>query len=254
LRTAFENYGILVFPQIGADTRFQTYLSEILVGDENVDPDTLECQDEFKVSNRHSEAVAPFGLLLWHNDLTWVPDGCKLVSLYGRQVEQPSVPTNFVSAVHAWNTLPEALRVQVEGQFAFQCQDATAQRRRNTHDVMTATYKEPELVRVPMDYRHPRTGETLLYACPLATHHIDGMDHAQSEPLLEALFDHLYDPQHVYEHHWREGDLVIWDNLVMQHCRPNVEFNGKARVLRKTMVPVIRREQTGLPEYGTVGA
>jgi taurine dioxygenase len=118
---------------------------------------------------------------------------------------------------------------------------------------MTATYENQEFVPVPLAYPHPRNGRTLLYACPLATHCIEGLDYAESETLLEALFDHLYTEEHVLQHYWRQGDLVMWDNLTMQHARPNVTFNSQARVLRKTMVPVVKRAQTGVPEFSTVG-
>jgi alpha-ketoglutarate-dependent taurine dioxygenase len=115
LRALFDDRGLLVFPELGADTRFQTYLSQVLAGDAMADPDALELFDNFKVSNLDEKAAAPFGRLLWHNDLTWVPDGCRLVSLYGVEVEQPSVPTSFISTIHAWETLSPDLRAQVVG-------------------------------------------------------------------------------------------------------------------------------------------
>jgi taurine dioxygenase len=35
---------------------------------------------------------------------------------------------------------------------------------------------------------------------------------AQGTALLRQVFEHLYRPEHLYEHHWFNGDLVIWDN------------------------------------------
>ena len=45
-------------------------------------------------------------------------------------------------------------------------------------------------------------------------------------------------PAVVYEHRWRNGDLVVFDNLAMQHARSNVELNGPGRTLRKVMLPM----------------
>ena len=59
-----------------------------------------------------------------------------------------------------------------------------------------------------------------------------------SEDLLEEIFAHLYRPEGVYEHEWRNGDLIVWDNLAVQHGRPNVLLEGPARTLRKIGLPV----------------
>ncbi len=44
--------------------------------------------------------------------MMWADTPMELLSLYGLEVEQPSVPTVFASATHAWDALPEELRRQ----------------------------------------------------------------------------------------------------------------------------------------------
>jgi taurine dioxygenase len=56
----------------------------------------------------------------------------------------------------------------------------------------------------------------------------------ESDALLEELFAHLYTPDNVYEHHWREGDLVIWDNLAVQHARSAT--GNAARTLQRVTI------------------
>ena len=67
--------------------------------------------------------------------------------------------------------------------------------------------------------------------------------------LLDELFAHLYDPAHMYEHTWQQGDLVVWDNLATQHGRPDVQFEGPARTLRKTFSPQVRGKKVEVPRY-----
>jgi taurine dioxygenase len=53
-------------------------------------------------------------------------------------------------------------------------------------------------------------------------HHVDlisDVSEARSAELLATLFKQLYAPSRRYEHVWRVGDLVIWDNLAIQHAR-----------------------------------
>ena len=48
---------------------------------------------------------------------------------------------------------------------------------------------------------------------------IEGFSHDESEDALNQLFDISEDPEIVYEHHWRIGDLVVWDNWCSIHAR-----------------------------------
>ena len=59
----------------------------------------------------------------------------------------------------------------------------------------------------------------------------------ESEALLEELFAHLYDPAHTVQHEWRNGDLVAWDNMAIQHARSDVRTDGPTRTLRKVVAP-----------------
>ena len=88
------------------------------------------------------------------------------------------------------------------------------------------------------------------------THGIDGLDNDESEALLEELFQHLYRPENVVEHHWRERDLVIWDNIALQHGRDEIGPSGR-RLRRVTvnpltlaeMLPDVRPNPERYPEF-----
>ena len=68
--------------------------------------------------------------------------------------------------------------------------------------------------------RHPTTGQELLSVNQMQTDRVIGLDATESEETLEALWALLYAPQNTYSHHWRVGDLVLWDNIAVQHGRP----------------------------------
>ena len=55
--------------------------------------------------------------------------------------------------------------------------------------------------------------------------------------VLPVLFDALYAPERRYEHVWRAGDLVIWNNLAIQHARTKVaELSDGKRVMRRVQL------------------
>jgi taurine dioxygenase len=68
------------------------------------------------------------------------------------------------------------------------------------------------------------------------TARIEGMDKTESDALLEKLFDAAEDPSIVYEHVWRPGDLVMWDNRCTNHARTEFPENERRLLRRTTLV------------------
>jgi len=56
--------------------------------------------------------------------------------------------------------------------------------------------------------------------------------------LFAALFAILYAPDAVYEHVWSEGDFVLYDNLTLQHARPDQTAMKVRRLQRMAVADV----------------
>jgi taurine dioxygenase len=211
--------------------------------------------DPFYVSNKEPEGGAPFGRLLFHSDMMWSEHTFQVLSLYGIEVEPPVSPTIFASGVHAWDTLPAELRAKVEGRFAIQGHNEQERARADDDpDVLITTFDNLPERNTPVGLEHPRTGETVLYVSQQMTRGIADLPPAESEALLEDLFAHLYRTSVLYEHDWREHDLVAWDNIAVQHARPNVTVEGPARTLRKVFAPIPPRGASpSRPKFATAG-
>jgi len=242
LRRDFDEQGVLIRRDVDLRADDQARLAQLLVG-----ADSSHVYSHH-MSNREPEEYATHGRLLFHSDMMWADDPMELLSLYGLEVEEPSVPTVFVNARHAWETLPDELRIRVAGLNAVH---VTGQQQRgdNTAELLPVEHERPRSATKPIAYRHPRTGRTVLYVSEMMTSHIDGLPPDESEELLDALFSHLYAPANTWQHEWRARDLVVWDNLAMQHARPAVALDGPARVLRKVIAPkpvlTVARPQLG---------
>jgi taurine dioxygenase len=83
--------------------------------------------------------------------------------------------------------------------------------------------------------RNPGSGRNALYVSSQNTMWIEGMDRAESETLLQQLFDFAEDPAIIYEHVWQVGDLVVWDNLACLHARTDWPKEQR-RTLRRCTV------------------
>jgi alpha-ketoglutarate-dependent 2,4-dichlorophenoxyacetate dioxygenase len=95
---------------------------------------------------------------------------------------------------------------------------------------------------------HPGSGRKSLY---LASHasHIIGWPVEWGRRLIEELMAFATQPQFVYCHHWRIGDLVMWDDRCTMHRgRPYDEARYR-RVLHRTTVSdeinSVERERPG---------
>ena len=88
-----------------------------------------------------------------------------------------------------------------------------------------------------MLWPHPGTGEEILAIYHQQTDAILPLAQDESVALLDELFAHLYQPAHRYVHRWELHDLVLWDNVALQHSRPEVGTD-EPRTLRRVCVGV----------------
>jgi alpha-ketoglutarate-dependent taurine dioxygenase len=251
LRQLFDDRGLLVFRDLDIDHHQQLWISKMLIRQEHVPekPGTAQVDDNFYVSNRRDGAAAPFGRLQFHADTMWADKPFEVLSLYGKLIEPPAIPTLFVSGVSAWQSLPARLRERVAGLSALHT--AGEVRRGDLTNVLVSTVQRPPTSTQPIAKLHPRTGATVLYVCEQMTKEIVGLTHTESEALLEALFEHMYDPAAQFQHEWRQNDFVVWDNVAIQHARPNVNSDGPARTLRKAASPIPQLDRDQLPSFSS---
>lgn len=243
LQACFDERGVLVFRDLDVDQPTQANLVRMLIGLGPLAPgetgSARPTGDPFYVSNKEPDGGAPFGRLLFHSDMMWSDHTFQVLSLYGVEVEPPVTPTLFASGVDAWNTLPDALRAKVERLSAVQGHNEDERARAlDDPDVLVTKFENLQTRTTKVGYTHPRTGNTVLYVSQQMTREIEGFERDESEALLDELFAHLYRPECLYEHEWRNHDLVAWDNIAIQHARPNVTLEGPVRTLRKVFAPL----------------
>ena len=210
LRHVWRRDGLILFRGANLDKARQMDVCEIF------GPVQREAIDNFVVSN-----VVPGGLLgnaelLFHNDIPYVPVPFIAGSLYAVDVASHGAPpTRFASALKAWERLPAALKARVEGLKALQVRGHILGRRTKLADLEA---EDPCCVHPAMG-RQQGTGRPYLFVNMDMTAQFTSLGLAESDALLEKLFGYLYAPEHIYEHHWQPGDLVVWDNLAVQHAR-----------------------------------
>ena len=169
----------------------------------------------------------PDGELQFHSDSAFLERPLMATVLYALEIPDRGGETLFANVCMAYEALDANLKERLEGRRAFNIYDYSVQVKSGTLDRAGL----PQAIH-PVVRTHPETGARGVYANRLMTEEILDMPQADSAALLERLFDSVERPEFVYEHVWRKGDLVIWDNRCAQHARR--DFPGdQTRLMRR---------------------
>jgi len=154
----------------------------------------------------------------WHSDMAFkkIPDIYSLLYALEVPVRDGEVlgDTLFASTAAAYDGLPAAMKKRISGLTAIHSIMTTFGKRKQVSEE-----KRQELpdVEHPVVRTHPITGRKCIYVSEGHTASIVGMPEDESRELLKLLHEHTIQPQYMYRHKWRVGDLLIWDNCATLH-------------------------------------
>ncbi len=195
-----------------------------------------EWDEMMMISDRLDANGKPAGAL-GHGEMWFHTDKCyrerphRVSFLYGIEIPSQGGHTKFASLYAAYDNLSEDLRRRLANTMVMQGHEYGVGRRIRL-DVPLETIHH---YRQPIFVTNPGSGRKALYVSRQNTMWIEGMDRAEGDALLEQLFDFAEDSANVYEHVWRPGDLLLWDNLACLHARTDWP-DGEARTLRRCTV------------------
>ncbi|HUC18353.1 MAG TPA: TauD/TfdA family dioxygenase [Acetobacteraceae bacterium] len=194
----------------------------------------------YVVSNVLGADGKPIGSLgageaVWHTDMSYLEKPPKASMLYALEVPETGGDTWFADMYAAYGRLPASLRERLAGL-------------RVKHD---GTYNSGGYVRAgvtptddpraapgqlhPLICRHPETGRPMLYLGRRRNAYLEGLALADSEALLDEIWAEATSPDITWRHHWRVGDLVLWDNRCTMHRRDPFDAAAR-RVMHRTQV------------------
>ena len=162
---------------------------------------------------------------VWHTDMSYLEKPSRGSMLYALEVPQEDGrslgDTLFADTAAAYDALPSATKHRLQGLKAIHrmTKGYEIEKKKSAKGIAYTQDQQrqnPDRVH-PIVRRHPVTGRKCIYLNKLCVIGIEGMPEAESEPLLEELYAHCIQPQFVYRHQWRVGDLLMWDNCSAQH-------------------------------------
>jgi alpha-ketoglutarate-dependent 2,4-dichlorophenoxyacetate dioxygenase len=176
------------------------------------------------------------GNRLWHTDASFQDPPGRYSMLSAKVVPAVAADTEFADMRAAYDALDGESRGKLEG---LRVHHSIAYSRTVLGFEFSAEEQEKLKGAVhPLVRTNPRTGRRSLYLASHASRIID-WPVPEGRLLLRDLAEHATQPQFVYRHEWRVGDLVIWDNLATMHRgRPFDDAKHRRELRRVTTLDV----------------
>ena len=208
----------------GFDRRRVAYLELVDVG--NLDPDG----NIFPAD--HRRMLFRKGDRLWHTDMSFMENRATYSMLVGHEIPPEGGDTEFADMRAVFDALPREMQRLAESLTV----EHSIWRSR-----VLAGFPEPteeELAsRPPVHHKlvhvHQGSGRKSLYIASHASH-IVGWPLELGRGLLAELTRFATQPEFVYRHQWRLGDMVMWDNLSSLHRATEFEDSKYRRDMRRT--------------------
>jgi taurine dioxygenase len=175
------------------------------------------------------------GEAVWHTDMSYLDVPPMASMLYALEVPPSGGNTWFCNMVAVYAALPPTLKHRIadlkikhDGTYnsgGYLRQGVTA-----TDDPRTSPGAWHKLV-----CSHPNTGRQMLYLGRRRNAYIAGLELADSEALLDELWAVAARPEFAWEHAWRVGDLLLWDNRCTMHRRDPFDASAR-RIMHRTQI------------------
>jgi alpha-ketoglutarate-dependent 2,4-dichlorophenoxyacetate dioxygenase len=170
------------------------------------------------------------GVALWHTDHTYMPNRARYSFLKAEIVPPDGGETEYADTRSAYDALPAEMKLRLEGLVGLHSLKYSRSLAGFTdwpEEQSTGLLTIPQ----PLVFENPRTGCKSLY---IASHigEIVGMETGEARKLVGELIAFAAQPQFVYAHKWRLGDILVWDDRATMHRRASYNDMHEVRQLR----------------------
>jgi taurine dioxygenase len=186
--------------------------------------------DRYLVSNVVKDGLLGDLELLFHHDIPYVPAPFLAGTLHALEVSEGVSGTKFANGFRAYERLPKKLRERVDNLKALFVRPRDESRRNKLTDSLPGDNCAVHAV----VQRQKGTGRPYIFVNGQSTACLIGIPESDSDALIEELLSYVYAEDNIYEHKWRNGDIVIWDNLALQHARDRI--TAGTRTLQRVTV------------------
>lgn len=179
-------------------------------------PEVSFLRSTYETAGDKPDDLAQVRLSGWHTDDSYFETPAKITMLQALAIPDSGGETRFCNTRKAYADMPEETKRRLDGLKAVHGYDtarAPARAYARTADEQNET---PDVAH-PLVRIHEDSGREAIYFNSNRTDRVVGMARADSDALLDAIHEHITQPRYRYDHTWRLGDVLIWDNRCLIH-------------------------------------
>jgi len=135
--------------------------------------------------------------------------------LFAEELPSTGGNTLFANMYMAYEQVPAALKAKLADKKALHIHEYARSSKAQIPDDLSKSLHYFH----PVFTRHPSTGRLTLFVDRLMTQRIEGVSPEESDAILEQLYEIGERKENIYEHVWRHGDFLMWDNRATIHAR-----------------------------------
>lgn len=153
----------------------------------------------------------------WHSDTSFRDAPAAASILRGVEVPDIGGDTVWADAISAYEGLPEEVKQRIATLKAFHSAVHGFGRYEYNAERLDEVARKHPPVSHPVVRTHPVTGAKILFVNSVFTSHIVGLPKAESDELLNYLWDQFKRPEYQVRLKWKRNTIAFWDNRATQH-------------------------------------
>lgn len=174
------------------------------------------------------------GEAYWHTDSSFTETPISASLLHAIEVTDEGGETAFLNMYRAYDEMPDDLAAKIAGKFANHSKVYSSDGKKRPAFDDPADPSTAPGVKHPLVRTHPVTGRKCRYLGRRLNCYVFDLSLDESEGLLDEIWAHTCRDKYTWEHKWRVGDLLVWDNPCTMHHRNAFPANAR-RLMHKSI-------------------
>jgi alpha-ketoglutarate-dependent taurine dioxygenase len=233
IRETLEKRGFLVFRELNLSEDQQQSFSKTLG---NLMLQRGKAVLKISLDKQVNGVLAAYleGSFYWHIDLATADVPTRASLLTARTLSETGGDTLYANTYAAWEDLPESEKASLEKLrvvHSFENSQRVFKPLPTYAELLDWQKQKPKVH--PLVWTHQSGRKSLVLGTTAS--HIEGMSLEEGRLLLCRLNEWATQPQYVYRHQWKLGDLVIWNNTGGMHRADPYPFDSGRLMIRTTL-------------------
>lgn len=176
----------------------------------------------------------PDGEMWFHHDTIHRKVPHKATLLYSVEIPSWGGNTVFSNLMAAYDALPADLKQAIEGRQVFNAFNYGSVKKGDPNATAARSSAIHPAVRIC-----PDNGRKAIYIDRLMSQNIVDMPEAESEAILNRIYDFIEQDEFCYDHVWKKGDVLMWDNRTSVHARRDFPAHETRLMWRTTLADTV---------------